>query len=407
MLKTQLLVLQQAIAEEREEDSRVNSMCQTALRTKYDHFVGSLLHKSKLESESYMERALHNLEETVTNDNDKMREKFEAQQAIEEGTTTKLQGIITSLRKSWEEEEMARAKRLEDRLRGHYSVIMEHMESQLQMALSLQDEVDKQWVRDVEMRNRQQMKMMNAFEKKCRRLYDARLTEYIEKTDEQMTEYQTQLLQVGGAIAQERSRVESHKRRLKMACFQWKVEYQADMDKKYQKLASALEMKYITELQKVMEQKSKAVDYNGNIGANEQSRDISAVPTTAMVQGLQGEFEEQKVPPEVQVQVLMELLSKASTNTQVTTNYDYIKQKLVSRGVIGRKLERKNFLGYKLETQKKAVKNKTLTMQQKLENHDIVKEMNEIAVVLDDLYKKYDVFYGEPYHLSKKTTMNR
>ncbi len=402
--KAQLEVLEQAIAEEREEDSRINAICQNTLRTKYDHFVESLTQKAKLESNQYMERALRELELDVTRENDKLREKFETQQAIEEATVNKLQDIITNLRKSWEDEEISRSKRLEERLRGHYSIILEHMESQLQMALSLQDEVDKQWVKDVEMRNRQQMKMMNAFEKKCRRLYDERLTEYVERTDEQMTEYQTQLLQVGGAIAQERSRVESHKRRLKLACYQWKVEYQNDMDKRYQKLAASLEVKYIEEMKQILEAKYQNADGGDTAGSGE---DPTATPTASMVSGLSNEFVEQKVPKEAQIQILMDLLGKATTNTQVSTSYDFIKQKLVSRGVIARKLERKNFLSYKMELLKKQSRGKNMTMQQKLENHELVKELNELQSQLDDLYKKYDSFYGEPYHVAQKPAQHQ
>ena len=47
MHKTQLLVLEQAVAEERAEDARINQLCQTTLRTKYDHFVESLLNKAQ------------------------------------------------------------------------------------------------------------------------------------------------------------------------------------------------------------------------------------------------------------------------------------------------------------------------------------------------------------------------
>jgi hypothetical protein len=61
------------------------------------------------------------------------------------------------LRKSWEEEETSRAKQLEERLRSHYSAVLEHMEAQLQMALQLQDDADKQWMEDVEARNKQQV----------------------------------------------------------------------------------------------------------------------------------------------------------------------------------------------------------------------------------------------------------
>ena len=45
---------------------------------------------------------------------------------------------MSDLRRSWEEEETGRAMQLEERLRSHYSVVLEHMEAQLKMALRLQ-----------------------------------------------------------------------------------------------------------------------------------------------------------------------------------------------------------------------------------------------------------------------------
>jgi hypothetical protein len=62
------------------------------------------------------------------------------------------------LRKSWEEEEVQRARFLEERLRGHYSAVLEHMEAQLHMALQLQDAADKRWMEDVQDRNRQHVR---------------------------------------------------------------------------------------------------------------------------------------------------------------------------------------------------------------------------------------------------------
>jgi hypothetical protein len=71
--------------------------------------------------------------------------------------SNKFKHLVGDLRKSWEEEEASRAKQLEERLRNHYSAVLEHMESQLQMALKLQDEADRQWMEDVEARNKQQV----------------------------------------------------------------------------------------------------------------------------------------------------------------------------------------------------------------------------------------------------------
>jgi transposase len=74
--------------------------------------------------------------------------------------SNKFKHLVGDLRKSWEEEEASRAKQLEERLRSHYSAVLEHMESQLQMALKLQDEADRQWMEDVEARNKQQVKLV-------------------------------------------------------------------------------------------------------------------------------------------------------------------------------------------------------------------------------------------------------
>jgi hypothetical protein len=58
--------------------------------------------------------------------------------------------------------------------------------------------------------------VMQAFEEKCRRLYDTRLQEYIVKTDEQLDSYEDQLLEAGSLLAAEKLRFESRVRRLKV-----------------------------------------------------------------------------------------------------------------------------------------------------------------------------------------------
>lgn len=62
--------------------------------------------------------------------------------------------------------------------------------------IAVQDDADKQWLEDVEARNQQQIQTLKAFEDKCKRLYDVRLTEYAEKTGQQIAQYEDQLLEV-------------------------------------------------------------------------------------------------------------------------------------------------------------------------------------------------------------------
>jgi len=158
--------------------------------------VDALHEKIKTEQEIRMTRAIDNLERNARIESERTKQSFDIQQEAEVTLSKKFKNIVSDLRKSWEEEEIGRALQLEERLRSHYSVVLEHMECQLKMALSLQDDADKQWLEDVEYRNHQQLNTLKAFEEKCQRLYDTRLLEYAEKTNQHIAEYEQQLLEV-------------------------------------------------------------------------------------------------------------------------------------------------------------------------------------------------------------------
>lgn len=158
--------------------------------------VDALNEKVKAEQEARMQRALDNLERSARIEGERAKQSFEIQQEAELTLSKKFKSIVNDLRKSWEEEETGRAMQLEERLRSHYSVVLEHMESQLKMALQLQDDADKQWLEDVEARNKQQIETLQAFEEKCRRLYDTRLNDFADKTRQQISQYEDHLLEV-------------------------------------------------------------------------------------------------------------------------------------------------------------------------------------------------------------------
>lgn len=158
--------------------------------------VDALHEKVKSEQEARMQRALDNLERSARLESERVKQSFEIQQEAEMNLSKKFKSIVADLRKSWEEEETARAYQLEEKLRSHYSVVLEHMESQLKMALKLQDDADKHWLEDIEIRNKHQIETLKAFEEKCRRLYDKRLNDFAEKTNQQIAQYEEQLLEV-------------------------------------------------------------------------------------------------------------------------------------------------------------------------------------------------------------------
>jgi Xaa-Pro aminopeptidase len=111
-------------------------------------------------------------------------------------TLNRLRSIISDLRKSWEEEEVARIKQAEEKIRANYSIVLEHIESQLHMSLQLQDDADRKWFDELEDRNKKQLETIRMFENKCKKLYETRLIEYAEKTCAQIASYEEKLLEV-------------------------------------------------------------------------------------------------------------------------------------------------------------------------------------------------------------------
>ena len=75
---------------------------------------------------------------------------YDIQSKAEKATRDKFESLKAELRADWEAEEVARAQKLDLRLRSHYETVIEHMQSQLDAALKLNDDADKQWMEDVE-----------------------------------------------------------------------------------------------------------------------------------------------------------------------------------------------------------------------------------------------------------------
>lgn len=63
------------------------------------------------------------LQRSARIESERAKQSFEIQQEAELTLSQKFKGIVSDLRRSWEEEETGRAMQLEERLRSHYSVV--------------------------------------------------------------------------------------------------------------------------------------------------------------------------------------------------------------------------------------------------------------------------------------------
>jgi uncharacterized protein YktB (UPF0637 family) len=143
-----------------------------------------------------MSRTLKSLESHAKLEAQRAKQAHDFEFEVENRLNMRLRGIISDLRKSWEEEEVARIKQAEEKIRTNYSIVLEHMESQLHMSLQLQDDADRKWFDELEDRNRKQLETIRMFENKCKKLYESRLIEYAEKTCAQIASYEEKLLEV-------------------------------------------------------------------------------------------------------------------------------------------------------------------------------------------------------------------
>jgi len=343
----QLEVLRAAIGEERKQFAQAQMIFEQTLKTRYECMVDTLHDKVKAEQEARMQRALDNLERSARIESERAKQSFEIQQEAELTLSQKFKSIVSDLRKSWEEEETGRAMQLEERLRSHYSVVLEHMEAQLKMALKLQDDADKQWLNDVESRNNQQIQTLKAFEDKCRRLYDIRLNEYAEKTNQQIAQYEEQLLEAGTILASEKAQFESRLRRIKLGCSRWKIAYQKEIHDRYQEMTNVLEERYMSEvaqrLQEINNIKMTLNEVQLSLYKKEQEilkvhkmyspggLDGTAPTTTGIRDDLNQRWNDLKIPYQDRLDSLVSILDSAQVNPVMIGRYEAVVEKLSSR----------------------------------------------------------------------------
>ena len=264
-------------------------MFEETLRFKYQSMVETLQEKVRMEQEAQMRRALDLLEKAARSESERSRQMYDIQSKAEAASSAKFQNLVSELRETWEAEEATRAKKLDQRLRNHYETVIEHMQSQLDAALKLNDDADKQWMEDVEARNRQQVATMQAYEEKCRRLYQTRLTEYIERTDSELAEYEEMLLQAGSKAAVQSARFESHLRRVKLSCSKWRADYQREVEQRYEQTAQELDQRYTGEISALTKQLAEAQGQLANM--DQRVTDIHARSDYEISQSQLGDYE--------------------------------------------------------------------------------------------------------------------
>jgi hypothetical protein len=244
----EIAALRVLIEDERSRGREKANRFENELERKFEVLAEGVEQQAREYHKHRLERSLGDLEHRAMTEVDKARVRNDAMLEAEQRMNSRFQRMVSELRESWNQEEQARALAADGRLRAHFETVLEHAQEQLQMALSLNDSVDKRWMEDVQRRNKQMLDSMKQFQAKCQRLYETRLKDYVAATEEQLRRYEAQLLEKGAAAAAEKGALRSKIRRIKIACQRWRVDYQRMIEARYEETVSAVEERYLAEI---------------------------------------------------------------------------------------------------------------------------------------------------------------
>lgn len=244
----EVAALRVLVEEERSRAQEKATQLETELQRKFEILSQGLEDQAREYHKHRLERTLGELEQRTMLEQDKARVRHEALMDAESRLTSRFKRMVKELRENWHREEQARAAAAESRLRSHFDTVLDHVQEQLNLALSLNDAVDRRWMDDVQQRNKHTLDTMNKFRQKCQRLYDTRLKEYVQATEGQLRHYEAELLKRGAEAAEQSTRLHSQLRRVKIACQRWRLDYQRLVEKRYEETVEALEGRYMAEI---------------------------------------------------------------------------------------------------------------------------------------------------------------
>ena len=92
---------------------------------------------------------------------------------------------------------------------------------------------------------------MQVFAQKCRKNYDDKISAMTERVAQQFSTYERQLLDSDRDMTEQAMQFENKLHSMKVASNEWRDEYQRQIDTKHLEAVSALENKYMFEIEKV------------------------------------------------------------------------------------------------------------------------------------------------------------
>ena len=273
----------------------------------------------------------------------RMREVSDMEHKAELAASKKFESMVAKLKKEWAADEAERVKIVEERVRVECSTEITQLRNEMAMNKKLVQETQAKWMDVVTKQNYEHHDSLDVFAQKCRKNYDEKIAAMTERVAQQFNTYERQLLdsdkdmteqamQVRTALQEEHgvaagltlahfrlSQFENKLHSMKVASNEWRDEYQRQIDAKHLEAVSALENKYMFEIEKLLDQVATLQN------TAQETSAVTPDSSRARMDGLLSNFIKLKKALELdsneQIALLMKLLQSADFSVKLLKTY--------------------------------------------------------------------------------------
>ena len=430
----QVKSLTDQLTTQRREASKATAAMEESLDKTYTAKVDALKSEVQDQQAAHLQRALGLLERSVLADAEASTREHAVVADAEVAASEKFRALSGTLRTQWASEEKSRVAAFEAQLRAQYDAGLAQAQTQLEMALTLNDDAETAWMSHAEERAGQQLEAMSKFEARCRRVYEERLNEYMESTDSKIKAYEEQVLTTSGSLAHEQSKHQSQLRRLKLACNKWRVDYQKEVMSRYHTVVSDLEARYMREMSSMLDELSETqheltsanrtlsderrkrrtelqsgMKTHPDAGANADSERKALLRQSQLHKMLNKLWDGLSVPMDERLEVLQQLLASADYSPSLLSAYESTHSRLSSQLQLVQLVTRRDFLRYRLAALKRtdsAAAPQHVDTGPNAEELQLESELRQVESELLSRSEAYEQKNGEPFEYKTYTFSN-
>ncbi len=391
--KKQMAELKEGLEEKHRLNMEEYRKNEEAFKLKQTTILSALKKSASEEQERQMGRSLDNMEKAAKDAITRQRALLDVERKGEAAAAKRFDALVESMQKKWKKEEDERARLVEEQVRSEMSIEVKNLKAELLNAKKLAEETQKKWADISHKQQTSHSEAMSEFASKCRKTYDDRLIGITEKMEKQFNMYEKQLLNADKDLTEQTMQFENRLHAMKLACNEWKDEYANSMDAKHAEALTALEARYMKEIDKLLDQVA------GLQKIIKEEKRISPGSSRARMDGLLANFLKMRkaldLGPNEQLSLLMKLLQSADFSPRLLEVYSELESKLSDQLPIKRMVTRREFVKYRLQVIKRFGENPATTGGGNTE--ELESEFDNLNSTIYKSLENYEGSHGVPF----------